>query len=176
MKIVGRLLVFAWNVFLLALVASLFAARAVKRRIIPVDGPEAEEVRLGAVFAPISFASSAPAFRGGELDCWFGGGVIDLRAATLHPAGATLRVNAVFGGAQVVVPETWHVTSRVVGIGGLADARPAAERLETAPHLVIEGRVLFGGFTVISDLPEAEAKALAEAVEKFGRKPQVAAA
>lgn len=176
MKIVGRLLLLAWNVFILALVASLFAARAVKRRIIPVDGPEAEEVRLGAVFAPIAFVSKAPRFRGGDLDCWFGGGVIDLRGATLDPAGATLRVNAVFGGAQIAVPETWHVTSRVVGIGGIADARPAAERLETAPQLVIEGRVLFGGFTVVSDVPEAEAQALSQAVERFSHKPQVAAA
>jgi hypothetical protein len=176
MKLVGRLLLLVWNAFILALIASALMARALKRRLIPVDGPEIDDVRLGAVFAPISFVSKAASFRGGELDCWFGGGVIDLRSATLDPAGATFHVNAVFGGAQFVVPETWHVTSRVVGIGGLADARPAAERPEDAPQLVIEGRVLFGGFSVVSDLPEAQAKALAEAVETFGHKPQVAAA
>ena len=69
-------------------------------------------VRLVAIFSPVAFHSTASAFRGGTLDCWYGGGIVDLRDATLDPAGARLEVKAVFGGAQIVVPATggWRST------------------------------------------------------------------
>jgi hypothetical protein len=53
------------------------------------------------------------------------------------------------------------VESRVVGIGGVGDARgatgaeaPAAD----APTLTIEGTVVFGGFAVMSQDPRPEAR------------------
>ena len=120
----------------------------------PIDAPDADEVRLAAIFEPMSFRSTATAFRGGSVDCWYGGGVIDLRDAILDPAGARLQVRAIFGGAQIVVPDTWRVSSRVVGIGGLGDGRPPVEPDDGAPHLTIEGVAIFGGFGVTSELPE----------------------
>lgn len=37
-----------------------------------------------------------------------------------------LQVRAIFGGAQIVVPETWRVSTRVVGLGGIGDGRPVS--------------------------------------------------
>ena len=45
------------------------------------------------------------------------GGTLDLRDATLDPAGATLRASALFGGGNLIVPEGvamfggWGITS-----------------------------------------------------------------
>jgi hypothetical protein len=74
------------------------------------------------------FHSTATAFRGGTLDCWYGGGIVDLRDATLDPAGAHLEVKAVFGGAQIlvaVVARRVQRERRRGGPGHAAEGRPA---------------------------------------------------
>jgi len=88
MKAVRRLFALFW----LSSAVGALAALAARRRVVPVDDPEANEVHLAAILGPLMFESTAPAFRGGRLDCWYGGGVVDLRRATLDPAGATVRV------------------------------------------------------------------------------------
>ena len=169
MKIIGRLTAVLTGGLMLASIAGALAARAAKERIERLEDPHADEVRLSAIFEPIAFRSTAASFRGGTVDCWYGGGVIDLRQATLDPAGARLRVRAIFGGAQILVPETWRVSSRIVGIGGLGDGRPQVELAIEAPHLAIEGVAVFGGFGVMSEMSEAEARGLSDAVERFSR-------
>jgi hypothetical protein len=166
MRIIGRLIALLWGGLLLALILGMFAALAAKRRIVPEETAEADEVRLAAIFGPINFRSTASSFRGGTLDCWYGGGVVDLRDADLDAAGAHLQVRAVFGGGQIVVPETWQVSARVVGIGGLGDARPRIERAPDAPLLTVDGLAMFGGFAVVSEIPEGEARQLSEAVAR----------
>jgi len=170
MRIIGRLLGLAALGLGLSAIAGAIGARAAKRRIVPLDAPDADDVRLVAIFEPLSFRSSAASFRGGTVDCWYGGGVIDLRDATLDPAGARLQVKAVFGGGQILVPETWQVHVRVVGVGGAGDARPAVERPADAPHLTIEGSAIFGGFGVSTELPEAAAQGLEEAIAKTAKR------
>jgi hypothetical protein len=166
MKYVGRAFGLVWGALMLAMAIGTLVARAMKRRIVTVDEADANEIRLAAILEPMSFRSTATSFRGGTVDCWYGGGIIDLREADLDPAGARLEVRAIFGGAQIVVPETWSVSSKVVGLGGLGDVRPKVERHVDAPHLTIEGIAIFGGFGVTSELDEAQAKGLQEAIEK----------
>ena len=166
MRVIGRLLaLFGIGVVVTAVVGAIAAHRA-KRDFVPLDDPEADEIRLAAFFEPLSFRSTARSFRGGSIDCRFGGGVVDLREATLDPGGARLDVKAQFGGAQILVPDSWRVTTRVPGIGGAGDGRPRTERGEEAPHLTIEGTAMFGGFGVASEMPEAATKGLEEAVAK----------
>jgi hypothetical protein len=176
MRIVGRLLaLFGVGTVFAAVVGAVLAQRA-KQAFVPVDEPMANEIRLAAIFGPISFRSTATSFQGGTIDCRYGGGVIDLRDATLDPAGARLDVKAMFGGAQILVPETWRVTTKVLGIGGAGDSRPRLERDEDAPHLTIEGTALFGGFGVASDMPEEAARGLEQAVAKAAARQERAAA
>jgi len=169
MTVVGRVAAVVTGGLMLASITGAIAARAAKRHIAPVDDPDADEVRLVAIFEPMSFRSLAKSFRGGTVDCWFGGGVIDLREATLDPAGARLEVRAIFGGGQILVPDTWRVSSKIVGIGGVGDGRPRGELAEDAPSLTIEGVAVFGGFGVISEMSEAEARGFAEAIARAGR-------
>jgi hypothetical protein len=158
MRFISRLFAALLSGLMVASLAGTVAAFAAKRRIVPHDDPDADEVTVAAIFEPLTFRSRARSFRGGTLDCWYGGGVVDLREATLDPAGATLRVRAIFGGGQILVPETWRVKARVLGIGGLGDARPPVERPDDAPLLTIEGLAVFGGFGVMSELPEQQAR------------------
>jgi hypothetical protein len=164
MGVIGRILVVVLGAFVATMVGAAVAARMAKERIVPVDDPAADEVTLAAIFGPIDFRSTATSFRGGRLECWYGGGTIDLRGATLAPGGARLEIRAVFGGAQIVVPETWHVTSRVVGIGGAGDMRPALEPTAGTPRLEIDGIAIFGGIGVTATIPEGQAAAVRQAV------------
>jgi hypothetical protein len=146
------------------------AAFVLKQRIAPVDDPMANEIRLAAIFEPILYRSTAPAFRGGTIDFWYGGGVVDLRDATLDPAGAHLDVRTVFGGGQILVPETWKVTGHVLGIGGFADARPRVDHGDTAPQLTITGVAVFGGFAVSSKMSDAETRDLETVIARMARR------
>ncbi len=132
--------------------ASVVAALRVKSRVVPTIDPSADEPVIAAIFGPLDFVSTARALRGGAIECWYGGGLIDLRDATLNPAGAVFEVRAVFGGGQILVPPSWRVTTRVTAIAGaIQDVRPAPEEpVDTRPELILEGLVLFGGFAVAS--------------------------
>ena len=147
---IGRLvaaLLFAWFAFMIAAMGLAFLK---KRQVVPQE-PDADEVDLVAAFAPLDFKSTSSAFRGGRVETWFGGGVVDLRDATLDPMGATIEVNALFGGGNLVVPEDWNVETKVAGIGGIGDGRPDRDRSPDAPTLRVEGLTLFGGWGITSE-------------------------
>jgi hypothetical protein len=170
MSVLGRLFGLLFAGFVLSSIAAAIGARIMKQRIVPIDSPDADEVRLVAIMEPIDFRSTSKSFRGGSLDCWYGGGVIDLRGATLDPAGARLEVHGIFGGGQIIVPESWRVRTEVRGVGGIGDARQNIERPVTAPLLAIEGVAFMGGFGITSELSQQQADAVAEAVAKRGRR------
>ena len=145
-RVVAALL-FAWFLFMLAAAGLAF----VKRRAVVPQEPDADEVDLVASFGQLDYTSTANAFRVGSVQTWFGGGVVDLRQATLDPMGATIEVNALFGGGNLVVPEDWNVETKVAGIGGIGDGRPQRDRSPEAPTLRVEGIALFGGWGITSE-------------------------
>jgi hypothetical protein len=133
----------------------LFAiAAAVSKRHLVSSGTEKDNTfDLVAIFDGIDFVSTAPAFRRGSLLTWYGGGQIDLRGATLDPAGAELSVRALFGGGQIIVPATWRVEQRITAfLGGVSDSRAKDETQEgTGPALRLTGWAVFGGIDVVSE-------------------------
>ena len=139
------------------MVAAAATAHNLKRTLVPTTDPSADEIVAVAIFEPLDFHSTSRNFRGGRLECWYGGGVLDLRDAVLAPEGATLQVRAVFGGGQILVPADWKVVSTVRGAGGLQDIRQAKGYAADAPELVIEGTLIAGGFAVGSDLTAGDA-------------------
>ena len=146
-----RLVIISWFI---GMIAAAFAALSLKRRLNPTLDEGADEITAVAIFGPLAFHSTSKAFRGGEVECWYGGGVIDLRDAELAPEGATLRVRAIFGGGQILVPASWKVVSRVTGLGGIQDIRAAQGHAAIDPELVIEGMLIAGGFAVSSEMAE----------------------
>jgi hypothetical protein len=158
-----RLVIIGWFV---GMIAAAFAALSVKRRLNPTLDESADEITAVAIFGPLAFHSTSKAFRGGEVECWYGGGVIDLRDAQLAPEGATLRVRAIFGGGQIVVPPTWKVVARVTGLGGIQDIREAQGHAAQDPELVIEGTLVAGGFAVSSEVAEEQREWLSAVKEQ----------
>lgn len=131
--------------------ATAAKALSVKGRLVPTTDEAADEIVVVAIFDQLDFHSTSRNFRGGTLECWYGGGVLDLRDATLAPEGATLQLRSVFGGGQILVPADWRVVSTVRGMGGLQDIRPAKGYADDAPELVVEGLLIAGGFAVMSE-------------------------
>lgn len=137
----------------LGLLAAVGGALYTKARTISRGEPEDETVDLVGIFEGFELTSRSTAFRGGSLLSWFGGGTLDLRNATLAPEGARLTVHALFGGAQVIVPEGWDVECELIGFaGGLGDNRDHDHGEAIAgPVLTIAGWAAFGGVGVTSE-------------------------
>jgi predicted membrane protein len=155
---------------LLAGIASAVAAAMTKRRM-TADGeitppePADNELDMVAIFDGIEVASTAPAFRHASVTAWYGGSSLDLRDATLDPTGASIDVKAIFGGSQLVVPETWRVEMQGRGIfGGFGDTRDQDRVDPTGPLLTVNGLAVFGGIGISSEAPELES-AIEEAAE-----------
>jgi hypothetical protein len=166
MKLIARAITLLTGMFVVASILGALAATAMRKRPSEAQPPEADEIHLAATLEPLSFESTATAFRGGTIETTFGGGIVDLRKAVLDPAGARITVRSIFGGGQIVVPAEWRLVSEVRGIGGVGDGRPKVERPDDGPTLVIDGLVLFGGFGVTADVSEKDLEGLKAAVAK----------
>ena len=140
--------------FVVQTVGVAFALRR-KRAVSEAPEPESNDVALTSIFGPLEFTSTAQAFRGGTLTCLYGGGILDLRGAVLAPGGATLRIQAFNGGGQILIPASWRLETKVIGLGGVADARPRIDHPVDAPTLSIQGWAIFGGFGIASEGPRA---------------------
>jgi hypothetical protein len=87
-------------------------------------------------------------FKGADLVAVFGGGGLDLRNATMSADEAVVNVNAIFGGFEVRVPETWLVEVHVAGIfGGHEDKthQPDPRLVPNPKRLIVRGSTIFGG-------------------------------
>jgi Domain of unknown function (DUF5668) len=90
-------------------------------------------------------------FKGGKLDCVFGGFEINLRQATMSADSAVLEINAVLGGAEVKIPESWEVVMKGVGVfGGYGDetSHPNVSEYPNPKRLILKGAAVFGGVNV----------------------------
>lgn len=160
MRSIARFLMIAW-------VALFVAAVIAKRSLVSRGGPDDDDVDLVAIMESFELASRATSFRGGTALTWFGGGTLDLRAATLHPDGARLTIRAMFGGLRLVVPPDWRVVHDVRAVfGGTGDARPGGGGSTDAargPTLVVDGWAAFGGLGIVAEAPDLDAGAPASA-------------
>ncbi len=86
-------------------------------------------------------------FRGGKITAVFGGFKIDLTRSDLGGNEVVMEVNAVFGGGEIIVPETWAVVVDGAGVFGAFEdeTRRASEPTRT---LHIKGAAVFGGVVI----------------------------
>ena len=84
----------------------------------------------------------------GKISAVFGGIELDLTKARLAPGRNEIELACVFGGATIIVPDTWFVTIEVTPVlGGFSDSRKLSpgRTVESSSQLVIKGAVIFGG-------------------------------
>ncbi len=90
--------------------------------------------------------------RAPQLQSLFGGIEIDLRDADLAETEAVLYANAIFGGIEIRVPETWYVAARGQGIfGGYTDSTRytgPGDPDKPKKTLIVMGTAIFGGVEI----------------------------
>lgn len=104
-----------------------------------------------AVFGGGKRVIADPNFQGGKYDAVFGGYELDLRRAEIQGDAAVLELNAVFGGIEARVPESWSVVLDGGGVfGGFVDNTSQPDpRLHPSPkRLIVKGGAVFGGVEV----------------------------
>jgi predicted membrane protein len=113
------------------------------------DSSSEDLLRVNAIFGGVQKSVISKNFRGGQLNCVFGGAELNLGRAELQ-GKAVLDINAVFGGVELRVPADWIVRSEITAIlGGVEDGRPAAEAAaESNRVLVLKGLCAFGGVEI----------------------------
>jgi predicted membrane protein len=86
-------------------------------------------------------------FRGGHINCVFGGSELDLTQATLAEGVSELEVNTIFGGVTLIVPADWRIQLKMTSImGGFSDKRAyIKESPDPSRILIIKGSTIFGG-------------------------------
>ncbi|HNY01926.1 MAG TPA: DUF5668 domain-containing protein [Bacteroidales bacterium] len=86
-------------------------------------------------------------FRGGHINCVFGGSEVDLTQASLAEGINELEINTIFGGVTLIVPADWRVQLKMTSImGGFSDKRAyVKENPDPSRVLVIKGSTIFGG-------------------------------
>jgi hypothetical protein len=98
------------------------------------------------LFGSLEKKYSSQNFKGGKIDCVFGGMKVDLRG--IKPAkDAVLEVNAVFGGGDILVSDNIRVEANGTGVfGGWTNQFSTAD--PTKPVLKIKGTAVFGAVEV----------------------------
>jgi len=90
-----------------------------------------------------------PVFRGGDIETVFGGLELDLRRTTLPEGDTFLYINAIFGGVEITVPESWEIELRSNAVFGCAnDERPKNAEKDRSRKLVIVAKCNFGGIEI----------------------------
>jgi predicted membrane protein len=117
-------------------------------RVSAASGPGA--LNLAAVFSGGKRKFDGQEFRGGVISAVFGGFELDLRKAAMAGDSAVLRVDAVFGGCEIKIPESWNVDLRGAAIfGGFSDeTRHPPAGAPGIKQFVIKGGAAFGGVVV----------------------------
>jgi hypothetical protein len=80
--------------------------------------------------------------------CFMGGGEIDLRDARFAEREVTIRIVAIMGGCEVIVPEDATVRVNGVGILGAFEHSGAGGGSPDGPVITISGLALLGGVDV----------------------------
>ncbi len=140
----------AW---LIAVEATVYAiGRLIERRITSGD-ESTDNFTVAAICNGKEFHSHAEHLKHGTVIAGIGGVDIDLRDATLDPAGANLDLNATMGGIQLTVPEEWAVEfeSDTLAGGFQADVNTPDDLPPDAPKLRVHAVTRMGGATITAE-------------------------
>lgn len=129
---------------------SAVAGLVVKRVSRTQDDPSAPSFSLVTVFEGTQFRPTTHELASSRAVTVFGGTQIDLRRTKPASPETRLELVTVFGGVEVIVPDTWRVTLEGVSVlGGHSSRVPDPARLPVdVPRLVVGARTVMGGVSV----------------------------
>jgi predicted membrane protein len=111
-------------------------------------------LNLNYVFSGTDRRIRTQDFKGGNISAIFGGFKIDLTRAEIASERAVLETNVVFGGGEIIVPESWVVVMEGSGIFGGFDDKTRhfqPDPSKPTPTLVVKGAAVFGAVVVKND-------------------------
>lgn len=113
---------------------------------------DSDRLDFSVVFGNIKRNVISKDFKGGEMSIVMGGGELNLSQADINGT-VSLEVNAVLGGARLVVPSNWMIKSELSSVmGSVDDKREVNTGVSHDPNKVLrlEGNVCMGGIEIIS--------------------------
>ena len=144
--VAGNVWSFFWPIIVLAIGLSMLGHRHHYKGSWSADKTTESTVDVSAIFSGANKRVQSEDFKGGSLTASFGGIKLDLRDSELK-GEAELRVSALFGGIEVIVPKEWTV--EVMGtpfFGGWEDHTEHPKN--PAGRLIIKGTATFGGIEI----------------------------
>ncbi len=78
----------------------------------------------------------------------FGGGEIDFTEAKFTHPSVRIKILTLFGGATIYVREDINTVSKIISIFGGTDNSAPSRASSSAPVVIVEGLVMFGGTTI----------------------------
>ncbi|MBC7861763.1 MAG: hypothetical protein IAF38_02240 [Bacteroidia bacterium] len=115
------------------------------------DMSEGTAIEANAVFGSVQRNIISKTFKGGEVNCVFGGAEINFMQADIEEK-AELELNCVFGSCKIIVPSHWQIKSELDAVfGGVEDKRmnQSANGGEQK-ILLLKGSCVFGGIEIKS--------------------------
>ena len=139
-----------WPLFVVLFGLLIMVNRSRRRQRFRLEGHKAGEVTSIAVFGTDQRRPVTDRFAGGELIAIFGDARLDLSDAGTRDHPATVEALAVFGSAEIRVPEEWDVQIETMSVFGESSdtRRHGGKRDSDEPELIVTGVALFGDIEI----------------------------
>ncbi|WP_418283050.1 LiaF transmembrane domain-containing protein [Halorubrum sp. DTA98] len=140
-----------WPLFVVLFGLLIMINRSRRRQRIRLEGHGAGEVTSVAVFGSDERRPVTERFTGGELVAVFGDARLDLSDAGVKGGPAIVETIAVFGSAEIRVPEGWDVRLETLSVfGETSDRRRGGDKRDSTddPELIVTGIALFGDIEI----------------------------
>lgn len=113
-----------------------------------VDNSSEDYLDVNSVFGSAEKSMFTKTFKGGNINCAFGGSKINLTQADIEEK-AILNISVAFGGAEITVPGNWQVQNDLTAIlGGIEDKRRLSTTGDSKKTLVLRGGIFCGGVEI----------------------------
>lgn len=112
------------------------------------DKSDEDFIDINSIFGSAEKSMFTKTFKGGNINCAFGGAKINLTNADIEER-AILNVSVAFGGAEITVPANWQVQNELTAIlGGIEDKRRMTAMDEAKKTLILRGGIFCGGVEI----------------------------
>lgn len=113
-------------------------------------GNSDSELDYTLIFSGVKRRIMVKDFKGGKIVTVFGGFNLDLRKADIEGEEAEIHTDAIFGGGEIRVPDTWRVSVRGAAIMGafVDETQPPMDAGPGTKRLVVSGSAVFGGVNI----------------------------
>lgn len=112
------------------------------------DKSSEDYLDVNSIFGSAEKSMFTKSFKGGNINCAFGGAKINLSQADLEDK-SVLNVSVAFGGAEITVPANWQVQNDLTAIlGGIEDKRRMTTADDAKKTLILRGGIFCGGVEI----------------------------